>query len=352
MDGEPDVVLVTGGSGLIGSALIPRLAQEYSVIVLDQPDKPPGGDVEFVPIDLTDDASVVDALDRVRGAHGERLASVVHLAAYYAFSDHDDPRYDKVTVEGTARMLQFVRERFSLEQFLFSSTMLVHAPGEPGQRIRETSRLEATWPYPASKVRTEQLLRERHGDVPVVLLRIAGVYDDQGHSPPIADQIRRIAEQELGSHFYPGPLDRGQAFVHREDLVEAMMRVISRRGQLPPETALLIGEDRTFGYGEVQDAIGQAYYGEAWATLRVPKLLAKAGAWVQDENPLGREQFVKPFLVDQADYHYALDISRARELLGWQPRHTLIDTIPAMVRALKNDPAGWYRENGLEFPGG
>jgi hypothetical protein len=31
------------------------------------------------------------------------------------------------------------------------------------------------------------VLRERHGHIPVVMLRIAGVYDDLGHSPFIAE---------------------------------------------------------------------------------------------------------------------------------------------------------------------
>jgi hypothetical protein len=53
-------------------------------------------------------------------------------------------------------------------------------------------------------------------------------------------------------------------------------------------------------------------------------------------------------MVDTADDHYALDTSRAAELLGWQPRHSLRATLPKMVAALKADPAGWYRANELD----
>ena len=43
-----------------------------------------------------------------------------------------------------------------------------------------------------------------------------------------------------------------------------------------------------------------------------------------------------------------MDISRAQHLLAWEPRHRLLDTLPAMIARLKADPEKWYRENGLE----
>jgi hypothetical protein len=55
-------------------------------------------------------------------------------------------------------------------------------------------------------------------------------------------------------------------------------------------------------------------------------------------------------MIDRANDHYALDITRARRLLGWEPKRSLRETIPTMVAALKADPAGFYRENGLESP--
>lgn len=61
-----------------------------------------------------------------------------------------------------------------------------------------------------------------------------------------------------------------------------------------------------------------------------------------DEDP-----FIKPWMVDFAGAHYALDIGRARELLGWQPQHSLRGTLPTIVGALKSDPAAWYRANKL-----
>lgn len=51
---------------------------------------------------MESDESVQTALKRVRYAYGERIASVIHLAAYYDFSGEPSPKYESVTVRGTA----------------------------------------------------------------------------------------------------------------------------------------------------------------------------------------------------------------------------------------------------------
>jgi hypothetical protein len=61
----------------------------------------------------------------------------------------------------------------------------------------------------------------------------------------------------------------------------------------------------------------------------------------------GADPFIKPWMIDRASDHYALDITRARTLLGWEPQRSLRDTIPKMVEALKADPSKFYKENEL-----
>lgn len=53
-------------------------------------------------------------------------------------------------------------------------------------------------------------------------------------------------------------------------------------------------------------------------------------------------------MVDESKAHYVLDISRARRLLNWEPTHSLRETLPKMVAALKRDPLGWYKANKLD----
>jgi hypothetical protein len=63
-------------------------------------------------------------------------------------------------------------------------------------------------------------------------------------------------------------------------------------------------------------------HGEEWPAIRIPKAVAKAGARAQ-ENILGQETFIKPWMIDLADTHYPVEIERARGRLGREPRHRL-----------------------------
>lgn len=346
-----DVVIITGGAGMIGAAQVERLGPLYRVVGFDRTGSTPAPTrAECVCVDVTSDESVEAGFRRVRYAYGDRIASVIHLAAYYDFSGAPSPKYDQITVEGTERLLRALQGSH-VEQFVFSSSMLVYAPSRPGERIADDSPLDPKWAYPKSKVETENAIRAQHGDIPFVLLRIAGVYDDTCHSIPIAQEIQRIYERQLTSHFFPGDISQGrQSFIHLADVTDVFERVVNRRHQLPGELTLVVGEPDAMSYGELQEEIGCLLFGEDWRTHEIPEVVAKAGAWVEEEIPVGGKQFVKPWMIDLADDNYELDISRAHTLLGWEPRHSLRDTLPKMIAALKADPIRWYHENKLDVP--
>lgn len=349
MNRDKATIIVTGSSGFIGKLVTNRLAEQFNVVGFDREGPPhPPTNVDCVSVDLTSDESVQQGITHVRDRYGDRLVSVVHLAAYYDFSGEPSLKYDEITIKGTQRLLRGLRP-FRVEQFIFSSTMLVHAPCEPGQRINEEWPLEPKWAYPKSKVQTEELICVERGMMPIILLRIAGVYNDRCHSIPLAHQIQRIYERKLVSHVFPGHIAHGQSFLHLDDLVEAFVLLIQCRQQLPTELPLLIGEPEALSYDELQHQFGRLIHGDEWDTREIPKALAKAGAWLQDAMP-GEEPFIKPWMIDLADDHYALDITQARDLLGWQPKRSLRDTLPLMIAALKANPLSWYREHKLEPP--
>ncbi len=343
---EPEVVIVTGSSGFIGSAVVKRLAERYRVIGFDRDATPhPPAQAECVCIDLTDDASVRAAFQRVRAAYGEKIASVIHLAAYFDLTGEPNEKYETVTVQGTERLLAELKS-FQVEQFVFASTMLVHAPTRSGRPIDENWRFEPSLPYRDSKIRTEQLIRDQRGAISAVLLRPAGVYDDGGHSAFLAQQIARIYEKRLSGKIYPGDLSTGQPFLHLDDLTDAILRLVDRRAVLPPELPLLLGEADVMSYDEIQRALGRLLHHEIWETRSIPKAAAKAGAWVENEV-LEEDTFIQPWMVEISDDHYELDLSRARTHLDWEPKHCLREALPVMVERLKADPSAWYKANKL-----
>ena len=294
----------------------------------------------------------------MREEHGERIASVIHLAAFFDFSGEEKPHYRSVNVEGTRRMLRALQP-LRVEQFLYSSTMLVHAPGKPGEAMDEDQPIGPRWAYPKSKAEAEEVIRAEHGRIPYVLLRLAGVYDEGTSVPTFGNQVARIYERDFQSHLYSGDTDAGQAMLHREDMLDAFVRAVESRADLPPGAAILIGEREAIGYDALQDRLGKLIDGEEdWATIRVPAPIAAAGAWAQDKaEPLvpdafdrGERPFIRAFMTRMANDHYALDITRAERLLGWRPKHRLADTLPAMMERLKRDPAAWYEANGVTPP--
>ena len=340
-------LIITGSSGLIGSSFIDRVGEQYTEMGFDRkgPPHPPPKTEHVIACDLSSDESVYAALDEVRRLGHRQIASILHLAAYYSFASESSPLYEQVTVRGTERLLRGLRD-FEVEQFIFASTMLAHAPCEPGERINEDWPLEPKWDYPKSKVTAEQLILRERGDMPVVLMRIGGVYDDRCHSIPLTQQIKRIYEKRFIGRIFSGDISHGVAFLHMEDMVEALVLAVEHRRDLPQVTTLLIGESETLSYDELQRAISRQLHGKEWKTYHIPKTLAKLGCWLQSLLP-GADSFLKPWMIDLSDDHYAFDISRARTLLGWEPRHSLRKALPNILKELTFDPVGWYQENNL-----
>jgi nucleoside-diphosphate-sugar epimerase len=190
---EKPIVVVTGAAGTIGTALARALEPDYTVVGLEL-DCGGAAAVDCIEIDLGSGDSVEVAPRKFRERYGSRIASVVHLAAYFDFTGEDHPLYEKVNVEGTRRLLQALQD-FEVGQLVYSGTMLVHAPGEPGERIDEQTPIAPKWAYPESKAASEAVIREEHGAIPYVLLHLAGLYDDRTAVPTLAHQIARIYER-------------------------------------------------------------------------------------------------------------------------------------------------------------
>jgi nucleoside-diphosphate-sugar epimerase len=353
---EPEIkptIVITGSDGLIGSALVRALSDQYDVVGLDNDRSSElEGLHDLIYCDLTKGDSVEQAFGELETRHGFEIASFIHLAAYYDFSGNESPLYEKLTVEGTRHVLRQLK-RFQLGQFVFASTLLVMKPSQNGEAIDETSAVQAEWLYPQSKLKTEELIARERGHIPAVLLRIAGVYTDLGRAVPVVQQVKRIYEKDFESYVFPGDAGHGQSMVHLDDLVSCFAQVIAQRDALISLEKFLIGEPTVMSYEELQEQIGELIHGKEWPAIRIPKPLAKLGAQVK-QGLSGEENgdFIQPWMIDLADQDYRIDITKARRLLRWEPRHKLRDTLPRIVGRLLDDPAAWYRANGLPEPSG
>ncbi len=341
-------LIITGSSGLLGTAIARRLQDRYQVVGLDvKASSEPLKKVEFIGFDITDPGSISKALERITYLYGNKVASVIHLAAYYDFSSKESPMYDKITRQGTSNLLQELNKQMETEQLIFSSTHLLYQPVEQGKKIKENDPLLAKWEYPQSKIDTEKMVMTQKGKAKAFIMRIAGAYNDFCHSIPVSHQIQRIFEKKFTSHFYGGDLLTGNAFIHMDDLIDAFEKAVDKRMEFNDSEIVNISDGTSPTYEELQDEIGKLIYGKEWKTIEMPKELAKAGSWLQN---LVSDEFIKPWMMDIAADNYALDISKAKDILNWAPKNTLMGTLPKMINLLLEDPKEFYKINQLEIP--
>lgn len=298
MDEGRECYLITGSSGLLGTALAHHFGSKNKVIGFDMEGPPfPPPNVDCLFCDLTSDESVQKTFFMVKNSYGSKIKSVFHLAAYYSFSGASSHLYHDLTVKGTERVLREL-QRFDVGQFIFSSSMLVYKPNAKGEKLSEDSVLSGTWDYPRSKIETEKLIRDKHNRIPVVILRIAGVYSNVCQSIPLAHQIARIYERKLEGRLYAADPGVKQSFVHIEDVVKAFSACVERAASLPDYSVCNIGEDPSMSYDEIQRFVAEYLFGENWTTLEIPGPIAKAGAWVEQTLPFEEKPFVKPWMMD------------------------------------------------------
>jgi nucleoside-diphosphate-sugar epimerase len=182
-------VLVTGGTGLVGKALVEELDRTGAVVrVLVRRDMPVG----FFPIRveaMRGDMRNPESLQRAsQGVH-----VICHLAARMHGSTsmpQEVQATHEVNVGGTNTLLRAAREN-GVSRFVFFSTISVYGPSEPGQVHDEASRLQPESVYAETKVAAEDAVRS--SGVPSVVLRLAAVYGPgmKGNYPRLVEALRR-----------------------------------------------------------------------------------------------------------------------------------------------------------------
>lgn len=346
------IILITGSAGKIGTALRTSLKTDYQVVGFDME----GTDCD-IPIDLTSDPSVTLAFKRLKEQYGSEIAVVIHLAAYFDFTGEYSPLYEAVNEQGTKRLLDHLQS-FTVERFIFSSTMLVQKPCEIGERLDEDCPIGPKWAYPESKAKTEDIIKKHHGEIPYLILRLAGLYDDESCVPTLAHQITRTYERNFKSHLYAGNPKAGQAFIHKDDLVHVFKQAIQYRHELDEEEIILAGEPEVVSYEKLQVLITDLIHNEKEHIYQVSPPVAKFASWLEEKSePIipddldqGEKPFIRLFMIEMASDQYALNISKARKKLHWEPKHHIKETLPDIIKALKNNPKQWYQKNNMKIP--
>lgn len=307
-------VLVTGGAGFIGGAVVRRLLHTSEALVFNLDKLGYASDLtsigdhprhRFVQVDLVDGEATAAAV----AAADPDL--VLHLAAesHVDRSIEGPAAFLESNVLGTFHLLQAARdhwqrlapERRQRFRLLHISTDEVFGSLGPEGRFSETTPYDPRSPYSASKAASDHLVRAWHHTygLPVVLTNCSNNYGPwQFPEKLIPVVILKAAAGEPIPLYGDGANVRDWLFV--EDHVDALL-LASTQGQLG--RSYCVG-----GHGE-----------------RTNRQVVEAICDVLDQRlPQGApHRRLITSVTDRPghDRRYAIDPSRITQELGWQPRH-------------------------------
>lgn len=328
-------VLVTGGAGFIGSALVRRLVgQGMRVVTLDKltyaaapaalADVESWANYRFVHGDIGDRHLVANVLT------GEGVDTIVHLAA----ESHVDRSIDgpgafvETNIVGTYELLQAARAYWAelsgetRDRFRFHHVSTDEVFGDldfDGGRFDETSPYRPSSPYSASKAASDHLVRAWHHSygLPIIVTNCTNNYGPfQAPEKLIPLTILRALRGETLPVYGDGANVRD--WLHVGDHAAALQTVFER-GR--------VGETYVIGAREEHSNIA--------TVARICDLLDARKPLVR-----GRRRDLIRFVEDRRghDRRYAIDPTKIERELGWSPTIGFAEGLAATV--------DWYLAHG------
>jgi dTDP-glucose 4,6-dehydratase len=330
-----DTILITGGAGFIGSALVRLLLCQTDHVVVNVDKLTYAGNLESLPhaddepryrfehVDICDAAALRDVFER------HRPTGVLHLAA----ESHVDRSIDgpgefiQTNVVGTFTLLQETlrhwqtlagraRARFRLVHV--STDEVFGALGESGH-FTETSPYAPSSPYSASKAASDHLARAWHltYGLPVVVTNCSNNYGPYQFPEKLIPLTITNALAELPLPVY-GRGENVRDWLYVDDHARALVLALAQG--VPGETYTIGGREERRNIDVVR------------TVCRLVDELAPTAA----AEP--RERLIR-FVIDRPghDYRYAIDSAKIERDLGWRPTETFDSGLRKTV--------AWYRAN-------
>lgn len=328
-------ILVTGGAGFIGSNLLRMLVNkypEYEFFNLDKltyagnlanlkeiEDRP---NYHFIREDICNYESILHILCK------NKINSIIHLAAesHVDRSIKDPFIFARTNVLGTLSLLQAAKECWLAPDFCNASHLFYHVSTDEvygalelnGGFFKESTKYDPHSPYSASKASSDHFVRAFHDTfgLPVVISNCSNNYGPyQFPEKLIPLFINNIRHQKPLPVYGTGANIRDWLFV--EDHARAI--------------------DLIFHKGKIRETYNIGGFNE-WKNIDIVKALIK----VTDRllgRPEGFSDKLITFVHDRAghDLRYAIDSSKLKNELGWEPSLQFEEGIEKTVK--------WYLLN-------
>lgn len=326
-------ILITGGSGFIGS----RLAQlanglGYRITVTTAVNN----GTERTRCDALSKAGIAvivapleDAVTLERALAGQDV--VIHLAAAQHEAQAPESHFHRVNVEGTQRLLELAA-RTGVRRFVHGSTIGVYGQASDGV-LDEDSPLAPDNPYGRTKAAAEQIVREGAGSLEFCIIRISETY-----GPGDMRLLKLFRGIRTGRFAIVGPGTNLHQLIYADDLARGLLAATAA-GRANGETIVLAGSDPISTTDMV--AAVSAAVGRTKRLPRAPLWPFVAAAWVLESTltPLG----IKPPL-----HRRRLDFFRKSFRFSTEKAQRLLDfrTEVSFAEGARRT-AEWYSANGF-----
>lgn len=301
--------LVTGGAGFIGSNVVEKLVErDIEVVVLDSQYLGEESNLEQVRDDIEFiDGSVLD-MDAVEDAI-QGCDTVFHLAARSSSPMHKDDAAEgaRVNIEGFINTVEAAKHE-EVEKIVYASTSSMYGSVEPPHRV-DSGEYQINL-YTASKMSRELYAKaySEQTDIQFTGLRFFSVFGPhekaKGKYANVVTQfLWKMQDDERPVIWGEGDQERDLVYV--EDVAEVNIKAAQRIEEADGEVFNVgTGDPQTFNY----------------VVEKLNELLGKNIEAERIENP--RDNYVMK---------HRADISRTKEVLGWEPEHTFEEGLKKTV---------------------
>lgn len=299
-------ILLTGGSGFVGSALLSALQVEK--IHLVGRNLVASQHQSFFKLDITSTTDFSDAL--------QSIDVVIHCAArVHVMSDTDTDPLDAYRAANVAGTLNLAKQAAAagVKRFIFISSIKVNGEGTlPGKPFTPFDRVNACDPYGISKAEAELALQELSAEtgMELVIIRPPLVYGP-GVKANFAAMLK-LVKKNLPLPL--GAIHNSRSMVALDNLIDLIVTCIDH-----PKAAnqtFLVSDDQDVSTTELLQLMARA-------AGKLPRLLPVPVSWLR----LAGRLTGKSAVFDRLCGNLQVDITHTKETLGWKPPVTVEEGI-------------------------
>jgi nucleoside-diphosphate-sugar epimerase len=350
-------LIITGASGFLGSRLVTGLARDFEIFAFDRRSQGEAGlderaGLHWFQIDLAEPEPVRSSFNSI--CEGGPVDFVLHLAAYYDFTGHRHPEYERANVQATRVLLENCKD-LGLKRFIFASSVAACGFSTPGDPITEGTPPLGSHIYAVTKRQGEEMLAEYASHFPSCVIRFAALFSDWCEYAPLYMFLETWLSRRWNSRILGGRGDSAIPYLHVRDAVTFVRIVLEKHAGLKEREILLASTDGAVSHRELYERANRYRFERVRRPLHVPRSLSKPGIWARDfaGRLLRNRPFERTWMADYIDRRMDVDATRTRVRLDWEPRprRFVLARIPFMIEHMKFDPIEWYSRNrtALEY---